>query len=81
MMDIDVDVEYSGMDSAEVGGFLLSILNTSLNWAMAAAFCTDLPQELQNGEHNVVDVAEAARLKLLGVVQAPSPVDGDVRLT
>jgi len=27
-------------------------------------------QELQDGEHDVVDVAEAARLRLLGVVHA-----------
>ena len=36
-------------------------------------------EQFQNGQHNVVDVAEPRRLRLLGVVQPPSPVDGDVR--
>lgn len=37
-------------------------------------------QQLQDAEHDVVDVAEAAGLGLLRVVQAPGPVDGDVGL-
>jgi len=35
-------------------------------------------EELEYGEHDVVDVAEAGRLALLRVVQAPGPVDCDV---
>jgi len=35
-------------------------------------------EELEYGEHDVVDVAEAGRLALFGVMQAPRPVDGDV---
>lgn len=35
-------------------------------------------EELEDGEHEVVDVAEARGLALLGVVQAARPVDGDV---
>lgn len=35
-------------------------------------------EQLEYGEHDVVDVAEARRLALLGVVQAPRPVDCDV---
>ena len=39
-----------------------------------------VPQELEDGEDDVVDVAEARRLALLGVVEAAGPVDGDVGL-
>jgi len=35
-------------------------------------------EKFKNAENNVVDVAEAGRLGLLGVVQAAGPVDGDV---
>ena len=35
-------------------------------------------QELEDGQHDVVDVAEARGLRLLGVVETPGPVDGDV---
>mmetsp|Transcript_19563 Transcript_19563/g.49742 ORF Transcript_19563/g.49742 Transcript_19563/m.49742 type:complete len:489 (-) Transcript_19563:155-1621(-) len=35
-------------------------------------------QQLQDGQHQVVHVAEARRLPLLGVVQPARPVDGDV---
>ena len=35
-------------------------------------------EELEDGQHNVVDVAEARGLGLLGVVETPGPVDGDV---
>ena len=34
-------------------------------------------EELQDGEHDVVDVAEAGGFGLLGMVQAAGPVDGD----
>ena len=34
-------------------------------------------QELQDGEHDIVDVAEAGGFGLLGVVQAAGPVDRD----
>ena len=37
-------------------------------------------QELEDCEHKVVDVAEPAGLALLGVVEASSPVDGNVGL-
>ena len=37
-------------------------------------------EQLQDGEDDVVDVAEAAGLALFGVVEAARPVDGDVRL-
>jgi hypothetical protein len=37
-------------------------------------------EQFENGEHDVVDVAEARGLTLLGVVQATRPVDADVRL-
>lgn len=35
-------------------------------------------EQLQYGDDDVVDVAEAGRLELLGVVQPAGPVDGDV---
>jgi len=35
-------------------------------------------EKFKNAENNVVDVAEAGRLCLLGVVQAAGPVDSDV---
>lgn len=35
-------------------------------------------QQLQNGDHDVVDVTEAGRLKLLGVMEPAGPVNGDV---
>lgn len=35
-------------------------------------------KQLQDGQHDVVDVAEARRLALLGVVQAAAPVDGHI---
>ncbi len=37
-------------------------------------------QEFEYGDDDVVDVAEAGRLRLFGVMQAAGPVDGDVRL-
>lgn len=37
-------------------------------------------QQLQDGEDNVVNVAETGGLGLLGVVESSSPVDGDVCL-
>ena len=37
-------------------------------------------QQLQDGDHDVVDVAKAAGLKLLGVVEPTRPVEGDVAL-
>ena len=36
-------------------------------------------EELEDGEYDVVDVAEPRGLALLSVVQAPGPVDGDVK--
>lgn len=35
-------------------------------------------EELEDGQDDVIDVAEAGRLGLLGVMEAPGPVDGDV---
>ena len=35
-------------------------------------------QQLQNSQDDIVHIAEARRLRLLGVVQPSSPVDGDV---
>lgn len=35
-------------------------------------------EQLQDGDDNVVDVTEAGRLELLGVVQAAGPVNGNV---
>ncbi len=37
-------------------------------------------EQLQDANDNVIDVAEAGGLKLLGVVQSPTPVDGNVAL-
>lgn len=37
-----------------------------------------LLEHLQNGYDDVIDVAEARGLELLGVVESPGPVDGDV---
>jgi hypothetical protein len=37
-------------------------------------------EQLKDGQDNVVDVAKAGRLALLGVVQATGPVDADVGL-
>ena len=37
-------------------------------------------KQLQDGHHNIVDVAEATGLKLLGMMQASAPVDSDLRL-
>ena len=39
-----------------------------------------MEEQLQDGEHDVVDVAEPRGLGLLGVVQPAGPVDGDLRL-
>lgn len=36
-------------------------------------------EEFENAEDDVVDVTEARRLRLLGVMQTSAPVDGDVR--
>ena len=40
--------------------------------------CSHEPQKLKNAEYDVVDVAEAGSLALLGVVQPPGPVNGNV---
>lgn len=37
-------------------------------------------EQLQDGQHDVVDVAEPRGLGLLGVVKPPGPVHRDVRL-
>ena len=37
-------------------------------------------EQLQDGEHDVVDVAETRGLGFLGVVQPAGPVDGHLRL-
>ena len=47
-------------------------------WALRWRGLRDAPEELENGEDDVVDVAEPARLALLGVVEPAGPVDGDV---
>ena len=39
-----------------------------------------MQEELKNGEHNIIDVAETRRFGLLGVVQPARPIDGDVGL-
>lgn len=39
-----------------------------------------LLEQLQDGEDNVVDVAETRGLRLLGVVESASPIDGNVGL-
>ena len=36
-------------------------------------------EQLEDGQHDVIDVAEAAGLALLGVMETPGPVDRDVR--
>ena len=36
------------------------------------------PEQLEDAEHDVVGVAEAAGLALLGVVEPAGPVDADV---
>ena len=36
-------------------------------------------EEFENAEDDVVDVTEARRLRLLGMMQTSAPVDGDVR--
>ncbi len=41
----------------------------------------DWLEEFQNGDDNVIHIAEPGRLKLLGVVQTSRPVDGDVTTT
>ena len=37
-------------------------------------------EQLEDGDHDVIDVTEAASLELLGVVESARPVDGDVAL-
>lgn len=37
-------------------------------------------EQLKNPKHNIIDVTEAGSLTLLGMMQAPRPVDGDVRI-
>ena len=38
-------------------------------------------EQLQDGDHDVVDVTEAGRLELLGVVEDAGPVHGDLAAT
>lgn len=45
-----------------------------------AAAELSLLQQLQDSQDDVVDIAESRRLRLLGVVEAAGPVDGDVCL-
>lgn len=42
--------------------------------------CSSSLEQLQDGQDDVVDVAEAGGLRLLGMVETSGPVDGDVRL-
>ena len=41
---------------------------------------TDILQQLQNGQHDVIDITESGGLTLLSMMEAPSPVDSNVRL-
>lgn len=41
---------------------------------------SSLLEQLEDGQDDVVDVAETRGLRLLGVVESAGPVDGDVRL-
>lgn len=41
---------------------------------------SNLLEQLQDGQDNIVDVAEARSLRLLCMVKSSSPVDGDVGL-
>ena len=71
VVDVDVDVEDSRVESAAWVKF---------SYGLEGGGRETGPKELQDGENDVVDVAEPARLTLLGVVQTSSPVDGDVSL-
>ncbi len=45
----------------------------------AGRYTSVLLEQLEDGEHDVVDVAEAGRLALLCVMQSAAPVHRDVR--
>jgi hypothetical protein len=70
VMDVYVDVEDPEMCPVIVPPRSAPPLRL---WATRNA-----PQQLKDGKHNVVDVAEATGLALLGVVEPASPVDGHV---
>jgi hypothetical protein len=52
----------------------VSIRNTQVSHS-------DSLQQLEYGEHDIIDVAKSRRLALLGVMQAAAPVDRHVTLT
>ena len=82
----DGPIDYAPSESTASRSFSMSIKqlsghNTLQSTTLPIPFHPDHPlEQLQNAQHDVVHVAEAGRLALLGVVQAACPVDGDVRL-
>lgn len=50
-----------------------------MDWEVETESSSSL-QQLQDGEDDVVNVAETGGLGLLGMVESSSPVDGDVCL-
>ena len=58
-------------------------INVEDSWVVSKIFNwlkTCVPQQLQDAEDNIVDVAKARGLTFLGMVETASPVDADVVL-
>lgn len=53
---------------------------TVMEQKKSAAVRLSLLEQLEDGQDDVVDVAETRGLRLLGVVESTSPVDGDICL-
>lgn len=61
---------------SEVEGFLDPVTMVDVN--INVEHPRVVLEQLQDANHNVIDIAEARSLKLLGMVQTSSPVDGNI---
>jgi hypothetical protein len=75
--EIAISMERYGHDSiCAVEGFLDSI--SMMNVDIDIEYSVMIFQELQDGEDNIIDIAEATCLHLFGMMEASRPINADV---
>jgi len=75
VVNIDIDVQHAFVDPNLQLGSCESWRSSKARRRKASVL-----EQLQDGQHNIVDVAEARGLALLCVMQAAGPVDGYIRV-
>ena len=74
VVNVDVDIEDTRMEAAKRRG----AWSATRRKQCRAPFESGSPKKLEDAEDDVVDVAEAACLALLSVMEAARPVDSNV---